>query len=261
MRHVDRALERLSRLQGELGWGRHLVETSPRPHFVVQDPLPQSSSVGAHDRVLKWPSTILAIEKQHGARFEQLASALEAARRQRSLRAFLFTSRHRAEGRTTLVLTLARALARRSARVLMVDADLSGPMLARSLDLAPGPGLEEVVLEGLDPNEALIQSPDDGLAVLPLRSAVARPRGFLSHPGWSRTLEQLKRDWEFVLIDGSPLFVGVSWVVPPGLVDAAILVRRDGMTGAHDLSPAISQLKEAGIAVLGVAETFVLSRS
>ena len=48
---------------------------------------------------------------------------------------FLFTSCHRAEGRTTLVLTLARALARRPGRTLLVDADLTGPMLARQLGL------------------------------------------------------------------------------------------------------------------------------
>lgn len=261
MRHIDRALERLFRRQVELGLGHNTVLNSPGPHFVVQDTGPSAHLVSQDLSVLKWPATILAIEKQYGSRFEDLASILETARAERLMKVFLLTSRHRAEGRTTLALTLARALTRRSSRVLLIDADLNGPMLARSLDLAPGPGLEEVVLGGLDPNDALILSPDDGLAVLPLRAAVARPRELLSHPGWSRTLAQLRRDWDFVLIDGSPLYVGVSSVVVPGSVDAAILLRREGITGVHDLTQALAQMREARIMVLGVAETFVASSS
>ena len=58
---------------------------------------------------------VRTIERAYGDRFTRLADALIAARDQHQLKVLLFTSCHRAEGRTTLVLTLARALARRRA--------------------------------------------------------------------------------------------------------------------------------------------------
>ncbi len=69
-----------------------------------------------------------------------MAEFLVQCRERQNLRVILFTSCHRAEGRTTLVLTLARALSRHPCRTVLVDADLTGPMLARLLGLRPRSG-------------------------------------------------------------------------------------------------------------------------
>ena len=83
------------------------------------------------------PSIVLTLEREWGDRFEQMARLLLDAQERQSMKVILFTSCHRAEGRTTLVLTLARALARHPLRTLVVDADLTGPMVARLLGLRP----------------------------------------------------------------------------------------------------------------------------
>ena len=89
------------------------------------------------------------------------------------------------------MLTLARALAREPSNTLVVDADLSGPMIARLLGLRPEVGLDDVVESGRALSDALIDARDDHLAILPMRSAVARPRDFLCNPAWACTLARL----------------------------------------------------------------------
>ena len=89
----------------------------------------------ASSQELHWPAIVLMLETQWGQRFEQMADRLLEARDRQKIKVLLFTSCHRAEGRTTLVLTLARALARRPGRTVLVDADLTGPMLSSSLEL------------------------------------------------------------------------------------------------------------------------------
>jgi Mrp family chromosome partitioning ATPase len=220
----------------------------PRPHFAL---------AGEPEPALRWPDTVLALEREHGARFERLAADLLRLREERQLKVLLFTSCHRAEGRTTLVLTLARALARRPGRTLMVDADLSGPMLARQLGLRPRAGLDDVVERGVAPGEALVESPDDHLTVLPLRAAVARPREFLALPAWSCLMARLRREYDLVLLDGSPLFTGLSAAVLHRSVDAAILVHNRSLTGERALVRAQEVLEGGGISLLGLAETFV----
>jgi protein-tyrosine kinase len=225
----------------------------PPPHFSVEAP---ASSVGASSS-LEWPQTVRALEREHGDRFDRLADALVAARDRQNLKVLLFTSCHRAEGRTTLVLTLARALARRPGRTLLVDADLAGPMLARQLGLRPRVGLDGVIDDGVSTADAIIDAPDDHLSVLPLRGPVARPREFLEGPAWSTTFARLRRDFDLILVDGGPLFVGLSTPNLPRAIDAAILVHNRSLTGPRAVLRAREILEAGGIPLLGLAETFV----
>jgi Mrp family chromosome partitioning ATPase len=236
----------------------------PPPHFPIETgeaaggaPAPESAAPLAAAVTFQWPTTVRTLERQHGARFDQLAGHLCAVRDQRQVRVLLFTSCHRAEGRTTLILTLARALARRAGRTLVVDGDLSGPMLARQLGLKPRLGLEDVVLAGAPAGEAIVSSAQEGVAVLPLRAAVARPREFVAAPGWSVLMARLRREFELVLIDGSPLFTGLSAAVLHRSVDAAVLVYNRAVTGERALVRAQEVLEAGGIPILGLAETFV----
>jgi protein-tyrosine kinase len=227
----------------------------PPPHFSVEPgpDAPPSPTAGG----LTWPETVLALEREHGPRFDRLADLLVETRDRRQLKVLLFTSCHRAEGRTTLVLTLARALARRPGRTLIVDADLTGPMLARQLGIRARLGLEDLVERGLALPDALVEAHDDHLDVLPLRAAVSRPREFLASPGWACLMARLRREFDLVLLDGSPLFTGLSAAVLHRSVDAAILVHNRSLTGQRALLRAQEVLEAGGVPLLGLAETFV----
>jgi Mrp family chromosome partitioning ATPase len=251
MGDIDRALARGYARRGPA----EPVGLPPSPHFAVDAPT-QASPVGTSS-TLDWPKTVRALERQHGARFEALADALIEARDRLDLKLLLFTSCHRAEGRSTLVLTLARALARRPGRTLLVDADLGGPMLARLLGLRPRIGLDDVVEDGRSIAEALIDAPDDHLVVLPLRRPVAHPREAFESPTWSTTFARLRREFDLVLVDGGPLFAGLAAPALPRALDAAILVHNRALTGPKALLRAREILEAGGIPLMGLAETFV----
>ena len=206
---------------------------------------------------LQWPGIVLVLEREWSHRFEQMADRLIEARDRQNIKVLLFTSCHRAEGRTTLVLTLARALARRPGRTVLVDADLTGPMLSHALGLHPEFGLDDVVTAGHALADALIHAPDDHLWILPLRVAAASPREFLASPSWSCTMARLRREFDLVLVDGSPMFTGLSAAVLHRSVDAAVLVHNRSMTGERSLLRAREVLDAGGIPLLGLAETFV----
>ncbi len=235
-----------------------------RPHWRKKNdpapgPQPEKHSTARLDTsvALEWPSVVLELERAIGDRFEQLAETVDQARATSGARVLLFTSCHRAEGRTTLVLALARALARRPIRTLIVDADLTGPMIARLLGIRPVVGIEDVVESSASLSDAIVHAADDNLAVLPLRSAIARPREFLSSAGWSCTLARLRREYDLVVLDGGPLFMGFSVAPVHRAVDAAILVRRPGSCGERSLDRACDTLAASGIRLLGLADTFI----
>jgi len=226
----------------------------PAPHFVVE---PRREPADFSSSALEWPATVRSLEREHGDRFRDLADTLVEIRESKGIKVVLFTSCHRAEGRTTLVLTLARALARRPGRTLLVDADLTGPMLARQLGLRPRFGLDDVVQDGHALADAILDSPDDHLAVLPLRAPVVGPREFLANPAWSCSMARLRREYDTILLDGSPLFAGLSAAILHRSVDAAVLVHHRALTGERALLRAREVLEAGGIPLLGLAETFV----
>ncbi len=86
---------------------------------------------------------------------------------------------------------------------------------------------------------------------------MARPREVLVAAPWATTLARLRRDFDHVLIDGSPLFAGLNAVALPRAVDAAILVHNRKLTGHRAVLRAQEVLEAGGIPLLGLAETFV----
>jgi protein-tyrosine kinase len=259
MREVDEALAR--------AYAQHEQSNTPQavppaPHWqarALKPPVarPPHLTVPASTAELQWPPLVLILERDWGERFEKMARLLLDVRERQGVKVLLFTSCHRAEGRTTLVLTLARALARHPLRTLVVDADLTGPMVARHLGLRPQVGLDDVVENGLALSDALVDAHDDHLGVLPMRTAVSRPRDFLASPAWTCALARLRREYDLILVDGGPLFTGLSAAILHRSVDAAVLVTHRGMTGERAVLRAREVLEAGGVPLLGLAETFV----
>lgn len=255
MREVDQALARAyAQRAGGAPASESPAHALPAPHFPVE---PRGDRAAGPEAGLTWPPTVLALERSHGDRFAQLASTLAEVRDRQHVRVLLFTSCHRAEGRTTLVLALARALARMSGKTVVVDADLTGPMLARLLGVRPTVGLDDVVEGNLALADALIEAPDDHLTLLPMRAPVQRPRDFMANPAWSCAMAKLRREFDLVLLDGSPLFTGLSAAALHRSVDAAVLVHNRALTGERAVLRAQEVLEAGGIPLLGLAETFV----
>jgi protein-tyrosine kinase len=254
MREVDDALARAysQRAESDLG-------VPPAPHLRARafHSTPDTQPGTTSSVELQWPALVLSLERDWGARFDRMAQSLMVARQQQGSRAILFTSCHRAEGRTTLVLTLARALSRHPIRTLILDADLTGPMVARLLGLRPQVGLEDVIDDGKALADALIDAPDDHLTILPMCRAVPRPRDFLASPAWTCALARLRREFDLILVDGGPLFTGLSAALLHRSVDAAVLVHHRGMTSERAVLRAREVLGGGGIPLLGLAETFV----
>jgi Mrp family chromosome partitioning ATPase len=117
--------------------------------------------------------------------------------------------------------------------------------------------LDDVVEDGRALSDSLIDATDDHLAILPMRAAVARPRDFLVSPAWTCSLARLRREFDLILVDGGPLFTGLSAAVLHRSVDAAVLVHHRGVTGQRAILRAREALDAGGVPLVGLAETFV----
>ncbi len=258
MQEVDRALERLYAGQNRVD--RSAPPTPPRPHLTMSQPAPGSGSgSGSVEWAATWPSTVITLEQQHGSRFESMAASLFSGHPEQHDKVVLFTSCNRAEGRSTLVLTLARVLGRQPGKMLLIDADLTAPSLDRLLQIPGFQGLSDVVNNACALNDAIIPTGIGRIDLLPLRAPIEKPREFLGSAGWTCLLAKARREYEFVLLDGSPLFTGLSTSLLQKTVDSAVLVVHRGVTNETSILRAREVLEAGGVPVRGIAETFTQS--
>jgi chromosome partitioning protein len=111
-------------------------------------------------------------------------------------------------GKTTTAINLAAGLARAGQRVLLVDMDTQG-QAAKALGVQPAAGLAEIVLEGLEPKQALAGARDGiwllagGRGLAGLKRVIAR-KDFGGENTLSDTLAPLDGSFDLVLVDTAP---------------------------------------------------------
>ncbi|MES1213423.1 MAG: hypothetical protein ABUL64_02455 [Singulisphaera sp.] len=209
-----------------------------------------------------WPELTEVLLETAALQFRAAATDLaEACRRHRKL--VTVTAARRGEGCTVVSLALARALVEQQHRVILVDAHFDAPAVADSLGLAAQAGLDDA-LRGEKPlTEALVESLEDRLVVLPLRQPLEADWR-LSVARLKAPLDELRRHCDVLLIDAGPFGdVGdrrhlLSWAAPCR-VDRALVVRDLRVTSDEEATEIERRLHGCGIAQWNFVENFAVA--
>lgn len=141
--------------------------------------------------------------------YRTLRHTIEQARRNANLHVLAVTSPGPGDGKSVTTLNLAGSLAQSpDLRVLVIDADLRRPSVARYLGLADPAlrGLTDVIGEqNCDLSQAVIRLDPYNLSVLP---AGSRDSGFyelLNSPRVDELLSEARRLYDIVVVDTPPL--------------------------------------------------------
>jgi capsular exopolysaccharide synthesis family protein len=155
------------------------------------------------------------------------------------------------EGKTTLALNLAAVLGRGGTRVLLIEADLRQPTMARRLDLA-GPGLAEVLSGDVQPADAIRPWRDGSVHVLVAGATEAHPSDLLASARMAELVEEVRDSYDFVLIDTPPVLTATDATVVSVLADACLVAARHGSTRREELAEAVAMLTRLHVPILGV---------
>jgi len=118
----------------------------------------------------------------------------------------LITSARQQEGKTTTAWALAKAVADRDIRVLLIDADMRS---GRKLHAASVAGLADVLGGQADVRDVVQRNPDSAnLTLLPANHPKVIPTRLLALDSFNRLLETSTQDYDLVIIDSPRSFVG-----------------------------------------------------
>jgi polysaccharide biosynthesis transport protein len=162
------------------------------------------------------------------------------------------TSSLAGEGKSTVAVNLAVALAENNARVLLVDADLRRPTVAKVLGLEGAVGLTTVLLGEAEVEDVTQTWGTSGLHVLPAGALPPNPTDLLGSLPMRRLLDQLRARYDHVVLDGAPLLPVADSAVLAGLVDGTLLVVNGTKVRRHQLAESLQNLARVEAPLLGV---------
>jgi polysaccharide biosynthesis transport protein len=195
------------------------------------------------------------------SRFTEGVRAIKmAADANKSNKVLAVTSSLPNEGKSTVAIALALQIAQGGARVILIDADLRNPSLSR--ELAPGAefGLIEVLTNSMPFEDAVWVDPLTKLQFLPApiaRAQLAHTSELLGSQAIKKLFEQLREEYDYVIVDLSPLAPVVDVRATLSLIDSYVFIVEWGRTKIDTVHHALGAARGIYDRVLG----FVLNKA
>jgi Mrp family chromosome partitioning ATPase len=205
-----------------------------------------------------WPAICGRLVAQFPDRFDSLADEIRRAA-ESHCKVVAVSGLGRSEGRTTLVLCLARCLAART-KLAIIDGDFANPCLAHQLGIGPEAGWETVLKGTQQLSEVTIQSAADRLDLVPLAAAIETAEPAQLSYRVAVSLAELADHYDLVLIDAGPMSgepaVANRFMQPSSGVQGIILTHDVRRGEASRLAAACLEIAASHQNLLGIAETF-----
>jgi polysaccharide biosynthesis transport protein len=208
------------------------------------------------DRRAALNRTVLDCDRNHldfAESFRNLRSSLlNLPEEYASKKCFAVTSALPHEGKSTIAVNLAIALAATNARVLLVDGDLRHGRLCRLLKTEPGPGLADLITNRQSLKHVLHRTRMPNLTLLPAGATLANTTEQLLRFGVGELLQTLRGHFDYVILDTVPVLAADDAVTLAAKADWALFVVRLGYSCPSDSKRAIEELILRQVNIPGV---------
>jgi polysaccharide biosynthesis transport protein len=164
----------------------------------------------------------------------------------------LITSALPDEGKSTVAANLARTLALGGSRVLLIDGDLRQGCLHDKLGKPVSPGFKNLLQEPATFASSLQTNGVPNLWFLPRGTCIGHPGDLLLGPAVEEVLTRCRQEFDFVLIDSSPVFAADDVTTLAPKVDGTLFVLRKGFSRQSIVREALGLLLQRQVKVIGL---------
>ena len=168
----------------------------------------------------------------------------------------LFTSAIPNEGKSTVVMDLARSLTDSKKSVLIIDADirksvLVGRMRAKIVNGKEIYGLSHLLSGQKKIPDVLYAAEKTGMFIVFAGPTVPNPTEMLEKKYFEELIEFAREQFDYILIDCPPMGAAIDAAVIAKHCDGAIIVASQGTVSSRGIINVKRQLENANIAILG----------
>lgn len=181
---------------------------------------------------------------------QKLIINLEYANVDKKYQAIQVTSTLSGEGKTTLIGNMAVLLAQRGHKVILVDLDLRKPKVNRLFDFPNDIGIANYLHGSATLKEAIKKTNHD-VDVLVSGERISAVATILQSKKLAELIEDLKKDYDYVLIDTPPVQVNSDSIMISKLIDGIVYVVGYNFVKKNMVRDAIRELTDHNIPIIG----------
>jgi polysaccharide biosynthesis transport protein len=174
--------------------------------------------------------------------------------------AIVITSSIPQEGKTTTAINLALSLAADGLRVMLIDANLRQPAVAKLLGLQNRAGLSTVLIGQARVEDVVLNWHGTKLDILTSGPARPNPSDILGSEAMTSLLRQLTGTYDVVLVDSPPLLLAADAVILSRSTGHAFIIVGIDRINRTQLGAALESLKLVHVNILGLVLNKVAPR-
>lgn len=166
------------------------------------------------------------------------------------------TSALRGEGKSTTAVNIAYTMAQAGGKVLLIEADLRLPTLAKRLRVQPRPGLSNLLIGQCNGNEILQSSGlIKNLWVITAGSIPPNPAELLGSEQMAVTIRTMADFFDVIIVDLPPVTAVSDALIVSKLTNGMVVVVRQEYCDKGSVDEVIRQLRFAEAKILGFVMT------
>jgi len=168
--------------------------------------------------------------------------------KENSIKSILITSASQNEGKTLTACNIAQFFAKAGKKTLLIDCDLRRPVVHKIFNIDHKPGLTDALVD----KSLIIHEVDNiSLFVLTCGTKPPNPSEILNTQKMKDIFEDLKKDFDFIILDSPPILPVTDPIILAGSVDGIYLVIRSGMTKQNLAVLAKKEFEKSGFCFSG----------
>lgn len=183
--------------------------------------------------------------------YRTLRTNIQFSGAEEDVKTILLTSVGPAEGKTTTVSNLAVTMAQSGKRVLLIDADLRRPSIAKVFALPKGNGLTNVLVQNKRVEECILKTEVENLYILQSGPIPPNPAELLQSSKMKTMLDELKLVFDIVLLDTPPVIAVSDAQILSTLVNGVVFVFAYKSTPKNLIVKAKEAIDKVGGKVIG----------
>lgn len=169
-----------------------------------------------------------------------------------NLQALMIASAVSSEGKTTLTCHLATSLARTGRNVVLIDCDLRRPTIDQVFGLDSVPGVSELLRGEAELEDVVRPAGPAGLFAITAGVCDLEAHERLVSGKLKPIFEELRQEFDFLLVDSSPVLPVCDALVVAHNVDAVMMAVRRDVSRLEKVAAALGRFGAVNIPVLGV---------
>lgn len=201
--------------------------------------------------------------------YRALRTNINFARLERDIKTIVLTSSSPQEGKTTISINLAIAIAQAGNKVLLIDGDLRRPVISKIFGIPSQPGITDVILGNFEWHQVVRSITDvmtgkmaideimltpglDNLSIMTCGTIAPNPAELVGTKAIGDILKQANAEYDFVIIDAPPILAATDATIWGTRSDGVIIVYQVGRVARGALKRAKTQIDNVKARIIGV---------